>query len=107
RAANSPRIQEQARSIEHVARKALLPSAIKYVAIFVADVPTGEISTFGMSRVDATQLGIADFAEIIERRECRLVARGKHVYPGEWRRIAKLDCQLICIRSNRGDLDRL
>ena len=107
RLADGPRVQDQARPLEHVARKFCRELPIDDVAKLVANVATRFVLRNRSRRSDRNRPGRADRCEIAIRRMRRLKPRREHVDPSRRRGVLKINANGLLTHGNRLDRQRL
>ena len=99
-----PRIQQEARSREHVAGEKFLVTPIEDVAVLVADFASTCVEVWQPRRRSGRGAESGEISEVAEDSAAWLEARRSHMHACEWRGVCELHRDRIRRGNDRGDL---
>ena len=106
RAADLPRIQQQAGAGEHVAGEELRVTAFEDVAVFIADLAAGGVEVWISRRRAGGRAEAGEAAEAIEEALLRLKTRCGDVHAGEGTAVREFDGDEVFVGGGFGDVKR-
>ena len=105
RLADGPGVQQQPRTLQHVARELRRVLAFEDVAVLIADLPPGHVDRQRPPQQPHAGLDVARHHPVVQRVGGQ-VPRSHHVHAGELRGVLQADGDVVLVGRHRLDLQR-